>query len=385
VFYRRFALLTAPLLAAVAVAVPMADAGAPAGLKSVTISGTAYEFANVDTMLSGATIHILEDPAARATVAADGSYSIRVKNHAQVTPYITDRGYGTIYLQTFTTADENLTNVNFQTPTTSVMRALESILKIAANADGYPRQCGVVTTVNTKQVRGVSYRQLVDWGAHGVAGVTATISPHRGTRTYFNAQTIPDPTVHATTSDGGVVWTGLPAGKYTITAKGAGSRWPAITVKCAPGRVVNASPPWGMHQLATTVPTKVTATWRSSKKAAPKLTGLTVAKVPTQKLQPQAVSLGDDIDYNGVVTVSCAGRGCFKVKTAPGSMTGPVNLLKLLAGTDKRLRAGRTLTVSLAVPGYNTQIDSWKIPPRGTPKKVRRCIPLGDSLPRKRC
>jgi hypothetical protein len=97
VLYRRFASLTAPVLAAAAVAVPVADAGAPAGLKSVTISGTAYEFANVDTMLSGATIHILEDPAARAIVAADGSYSIRVKNHARVTPYITGRGYGTIY------------------------------------------------------------------------------------------------------------------------------------------------------------------------------------------------------------------------------------------------------------------------------------------------
>jgi hypothetical protein len=378
-------LLTAPVLTAAAVAVPIADAGGAVGPKSVTISGTAYEFANVDTMLSGATIHVLEEPGVRATVAADGSYSIRVKNHAQVTPYITDRGYGTIYLQTFTTADANLTNVNFQTPTTSVMRTLESILKITANADGYPRACGVVTTVNTKQVRGVSYRQFVDWGAHGVAGVTATISPNRGRRTYFNAQTIPDPGVHATTTDGGVVWTGLPAGKYTITARGAGSRWPAITVKCVPGRVVNASPPWGMHQLATTVPTKVTATWRSSKNVAPKLTGLTVAKVPTQKLQAQAVSLGDNIDYNGVVTVSCAGRGCFKVKTAPGSMTGPVNLLKLLAGADKRLRTGQTLTVSLAVPGYNTQVDSWKIPARGTPKKGGSCIPLGDSLPRKRC
>jgi hypothetical protein len=102
-------------------------------------------------------------------------------------------------------------------------------------------------------------------------------------------------------------------------------------------------------------------------------------------MQPAAVSLGDDIDYNGVVAVSCAGHGCFKVKTASGSMTGPVNMLKLLAGTDKLLRPGQTLTVSLAVPGYNTQVDSWKIPPTGTPKKVGQCIPLGDSLPRKRC
>jgi hypothetical protein len=66
-------------------------------------------------------------------------------------------------------------------------------------------------------------------------------------------------------------------------------------------------------------------------------------------------------------------------------MTGPVNLLKLLAGADKRLRPGQTVTVSLAVPGYNTQVDSWRIPSTGTPKKVSQCIPLGDSLTRKRC
>jgi hypothetical protein len=66
-------------------------------------------------------------------------------------------------------------------------------------------------------------------------------------------------------------------------------------------------------------------------------------------------------------------------------MTGPVNVLKLLAGAATRLRAGQTVTVSLAVPGYNTQVDSWTIPPRGTPKKVGQCIPLGDSLPRTRC
>jgi hypothetical protein len=66
-------------------------------------------------------------------------------------------------------------------------------------------------------------------------------------------------------------------------------------------------------------------------------------------------------------------------------MARPVNLLTLLAGTDKRLRTGQTLTVALAVPGYNTQVDSWKIPRRGTPTKVTQCIPLGDSLPRKRC
>jgi hypothetical protein len=44
-----------------------------------------------------------------------------------------------------------------------------------------------------------------------------------------------------------------------------------------------------------------------------------------------------------------------------------------------------SVTVSLAVPGYNTQVDSWKITARGTPQKVSRCVPLGDSIVRKAC
>ncbi len=118
---RMSRLRLAPLaVAALALAVvPLAGATSTANAErgTVTMSGTAYEFDHVETTLPGATIHVLEDPDLTTTVADDGTYTLEVPDGAEVTPYITADGHGTIYLQTFTTAGQDLVNVNFQTPT----------------------------------------------------------------------------------------------------------------------------------------------------------------------------------------------------------------------------------------------------------------------------
>lgn len=351
---------------------------------TVTMSGTAYEFNTVKNLLAGAVIHVVEDPTLTTTVADDGTYTLEVPDGAEVTPYITKDGYGTIHLQTFTTDGEDLANVNFQTPNLQVMNLLSLVLGIEKNDAGYPAQCVVVSTVSTKQVRGVSYQDFISWGAHGVAGVTASISPEAGTRTYFNEQVIPDKTVTETSKDGGVAWTELPAGEYTLSAHGAGSGWPEVHVTCADGRIVNANPPWGLNQQATTVPTKVKPTWTPRKGKAPRLTGLTVGKVPFQTLPEYAVEHDSTIDYRGRVTVSCS-DGCFAPVTRRASLTKAVDLMPLLEDSARKLRPGRTLTVTLAVPGYDTRIDSWQIKPRRTPVRTTQCIPLGGSVVRETC
>ena len=352
--------------------------------ETVTMSGTAYEFNRVRTMLGGAVVHVLEDPTLTTTVAEDGSYALEVPDGAEVTPYITKEGYGTIHLQTFTTDGEDLVNVNFQTPTTQVMGLLSQVLGIEKDEAGYPKQCVVVSTVSTKQVRGVSYEEFITWGAHGVAGVTASISPEAGTRTYFNEHVIPDKTVTETSEDGGVVWTELPPGDYTLSAHGAGSDWPEVEVSCADGRIVNANPPWGLNQQATTVPTKVTPTWTPRAGKAPLLTGLRVGKVPFQTLPEYAVEQGSTIDYRGLVTVSCS-DGCFAPVSRHASLTKPVDLMPLLGDSARKLWSGRTLTVTLAVPGYDTRVDSWRIRQRRTPVLTTQCIPLGSSVVRASC
>ena len=361
-----------------------ASSGRDEGGATVTMSGTAYEFNRVRTMLGGAVIHVVEDPTLTTTVAEDGSYSLEVPDGAEVTPYITKEGYGTIHLQTFTTDGEDLVNVNFQTPSTVVMGLLSMVLGIEEDEVGYPKQCVVVSTVSTKQVRGVSYEEFITWGAHGVAGVTASISPEAGTRTYFNEHVIPDRTVTETSEDGGVVWTELPPGPYTLSAHGAGSAWPEVKVNCADGRIVNANPPWGLNQQATTVPTKVTPTWTPRKGRSQQLTGLRVGKVPFQTLPEYAAEHGSTIDYRGLVTVSCS-DDCFEPVSRRASLTTPVDLMPLLGDAVRALSKGRTLTVTLAVPGYDTRVDSWRIKPRRTPVVTSRCIPLGESGVQRTC
>jgi hypothetical protein len=113
-----FTLIAAIVLAAVA-GRGAAGFGASAP-RTVHLRGTAYEFNNVHTLLAGASIRVAEFPKLSAVVRRDGSYDLAVPDRATVTPYIVAAGHHTIYLQTFTTAGEDLANVNFQTPSDAV-------------------------------------------------------------------------------------------------------------------------------------------------------------------------------------------------------------------------------------------------------------------------
>ena len=166
--------------------------GAPA-VKTVHLRGTAYEFNKVHVLLTGATIRVAEFPRLKAVVGPNGRYDLAVPNHARITPYIVDPGYHTVYLQTFTTAGEDLANVNFQTPTDAVYNGLVVLLHVPVDAHGNPVKCAIVSTFNTRNVRDLSYDGFIAYGAHGVAGATATAAPTLPKPTYFNQNVFPDP------------------------------------------------------------------------------------------------------------------------------------------------------------------------------------------------
>jgi len=339
-------------LAALIGAVAAPTAGA------VVIRGTAYQF-NATPVIAGASIRVLELPSAHATTRSDGSYALTVPNRATVTPYIVAPGYHTIYLQTFRTAGQDLRNVNFQTPTDDVYSALTSLLNVPLDANGDVAQCAVVSTFNTRNVRDLDYKAFRAYGAHGVAGATAFTLPPLPPPIYFNAQVIPDPSQPVSSADGGVVWTGVPAGTYRIGAQAQGTAFAAFTATCAPGRVINANPPWGLYQLSPASPARIRARWK----------GTRLESVTATRLPPQST-----------LRATCAGSGCPFTVRVMRARGGSASFLR-----NTRFGAGQILDVAAFSHAYNAAVERSRITSSGAPRGRAMCIPDGLNRPQARC
>ena len=335
-------------------AVSLGAGVASASARSVHIRGTAYEFNNTKVRLAGATIRVAERPRIRATVRHDGSYDLVVPDGASITPYITAAGYHTIYLQTFRTAGENLARVNLQTPTETIYRALAMLLDVPLDENGELRDCGIVSTFSTRNIRDLSFGGFTGYGAHGVAGATASATPALPDPVYFNESVIPDPLQELSSIDGGVVWTRVPAGVYRISARHPSTRFASFVATCEPGRVVNANPPWGLHEVGKRNPTKVSLTW----------TGTELRSFRVTDLPPHAT-----------VVITCAGNGC-PFKRRNGRALGPV---------ARKIRAGQALAVRVTAHAYDGELVRYRLRRGQRPSVVTRCIPLGSTKPRPHC
>ena len=89
----------------------------------------------------------------------------------------------------------------------------------------------------------------------------ASDSPRGRPRRHFNAQVIPDPVQQLSSEDGGVLWADVAAGVYTVRAHSPVTSFASFVATCRPGRIVNANPPWGLHELGLRNPARVTADW----------------------------------------------------------------------------------------------------------------------------
>ena len=214
----------------------------------VHLTGTAYAFDN-QIPIAGATIRVAELPRATTTTAADGSYELTVPAHGRVTPYIEAAGFHGIYLQTFSTRGEDIERVNFQVPSVGIYHALAALLGVELDENDNPEQCVVVSTVSTVAIRDLSFEDFIGYGAHGVAGATASARPALPNPIYFNSSVIPDRTLTQTSNDGGVLWLDVPAGVYRFSARHPSDRFASFIATCEPGRLVNANPPQGLYQL----------------------------------------------------------------------------------------------------------------------------------------
>ena len=96
-------------------------------------------------------------------------------------------------------------------------------------------------------------KSLYDPGAHGEDGATVAIDPPLPPEhgpIYFSSNVIPDRSLTETTDYGGAVYIQVPPGQYVLTASKPGVEFAQVKVKCRPGVLVNASPPWGLQAVA---------------------------------------------------------------------------------------------------------------------------------------
>jgi hypothetical protein len=324
-------------------------AAAPAAADTVHLRGTAYEFNNVKVKLAGARVRVAENPALGATVKPDGTYDLAVPGGGKVTPYIDAAGHHTIYLQTFTAGGQDLANVNFQVPSDAIYQALAALLQVPVGPDGNPVECAIVSTFSTRDVRALGFDAFTAFGAHGVAGMTASVAPALPAPVYFNQDVIPDRSQPTSSKDGGVIWPVVPAGAYTISAPG----FAPFAATCAPGRVVNANPPWGLHQLGRTNPIRVQAGW-----SARRLKAIRATHVPR----------------GTTITASAPGHPARTLVRAATRSTLTADASKL------GLRFTQTITLRATAPGYNGTLVRL----RGN-EVTATCVPLGETRPLARC
>ncbi len=211
--------------------------------RTVTISGVTFAFGSGD-LVADVAVGIAEDPDVAATSDENGRYTLTVPDGSSVTPVVEHPGFRTMHIQTFETAGDDLESVNFQMVDEGVYEAFAAVLEIEPD----PARCQIATTVNTIEIRDLTFDEFGAFGPHGVAGATVTAEPPIPDTVYFNEDVVPDRSLSETSEDGGVVWPNVEPGVYEIRAAHADTEFAPLIATCEAGRLINAGPPWGLRE-----------------------------------------------------------------------------------------------------------------------------------------
>ena len=158
----------------------------------------------------------------------------------------------------------------------------------------------------------------------------------------------------------------MPSGVYTVKARKAGTRFASFDATCEPGRVVNANPPWGLHELGLPMPARIKARWRVGAGMVA-LRSLTVTHLPRQ----------------ATVTLTCSGPGCPLRRQSVRKPRG--GSADFLGDALDGIAAGQTVTLLVRAHAHDATHVTWRLRAGVKPSGVERCVPLGQSLPRRRC
>lgn len=215
-------------------------------LELVQVSGVVFRFAD-RALIEDVTVR-LEGVDVEVTSGAEGVWSAQVPAGSSFTPVLEGEGFLTARHATFT-VQEDLARLYLQAVPSEVFVLMAQTLGQSGVAID-PEACIVVNTITVPAVYEMqSWAEFFDLRPHGEPGVTMSLVPEvEGVAPiYFNEFIQPDPSLEASSVDGGVVWLNVPPGTYTVQGEHPDPAYEVVpkTVRCEAGWFVNLNPPLG--------------------------------------------------------------------------------------------------------------------------------------------
>jgi len=122
---------------------------------------------------------------------------------------------------------------------------------------------------------------------------------------------------------------------------------------------------WGLHELGKHNTAKVSITW----------SGTQLRRFRVTDLPPRAT-----------IRLGCAGNGCpFKSRGTESNDRSAIDVLQDLGPAPRKVTAGQTLEVHVSAHAYDGKLVRYHLLSGHRPSAVIRCVPLGNTKPRRHC
>ncbi|MDP8224428.1 MAG: hypothetical protein P9L99_13780 [Candidatus Lernaella stagnicola] len=218
-------------------------------IEVTTVSGAAYRFDWSFTMLPDAALRILEHPNERPVYTnQSGRFTFHDVPVDEPTTFVLEApDFFPTQTATLLPGKDGIGDVAFQVPPTALTWAMSLLLFEVIDPD----KCQIASTVT--EPGGNPWSQGIE-GAQ--VFIDPPLPPDRGPF-YFMIVEIPGwPIIDLplrwlteTTGDGGVIFINVPPGDYVISAEKDGEEFTSAYLKCRPGVLVNAAPPYGLQRI----------------------------------------------------------------------------------------------------------------------------------------
>ncbi len=211
--------------------------------------GKVYRFDWTFDYLEGGRVEVLEYPDIEPVVVdAEGEFDLEGARVGRDMTLIHrhDEFYPT-QSATLVPGEEGIGDISFQVPPRAIVWAMSVYLWEWLDPD----KCQIATTVT--EAGGTPFSPGI---AGAVVGIDPPLPPEQGPF-YFEIIEIPGwPIIDLpqrglteTTGDGGAIFLNVPPGEYVLSAEMPDEEFTQVRLKCTPGLLVNASPPYGLQTL----------------------------------------------------------------------------------------------------------------------------------------